>query len=440
MGFGNRMFDLRTAVSSLNESQYWSSDKIEQYQYEKLRELLNYCYTNVTYYQCIFAEAGFVPNRDFNRVSDINKIPLMTKQTAREVRPLLFPNYQMYNYITEKTSGSTGEPFKIDISNNQIAFEKATVWRHWGWAGYKFRTPMAIIRTYVPKSGQPLIRHDRIRNFRYYSAYHLNEENGREYLRDIQKFGAKFIRGYPASISIMAKIKMNKRIDLPRVRGILTASETLTDTQRETIESAFNARIFNWYGLAEQVVTANECESHMGMHLNQEYGYWELEKRDYLSDNQRMIIGTNFRNYAMPLLRYETGDIATLSDISQCSCGRSLPLIEGIAGRKDDIITTPDGTRIPSVNFYSMFREFPTVDRFQIIQWSIQDIEIRVQSNNFTSKEKEDIRNELKQRLGNKMKIKLTLNSEFEKNPEGKRRPVISLVKIEEANETDFTV
>jgi len=188
------------------------------------------------------------------------------------------------------------------------------------------------------------------------------------------------------------------------------------------------------------VVTANECEAHQGMHLNQEYGYWELEKRDYLPDNQRMIIGTNFRNFAMPLLRYETGDIAILAENQTCRCGRTLPLIKGIAGRKDDIITTPEGTMIPSVNFYSLFREIPAVERFQVIQWSKDNVEIRIRTRHLTAEDKDHILSEMNSRLGQSIKLKLTTNSEFERNPEGKRRPVMSYVKIEEKNETSVAV
>lgn len=447
MGFGSRLYDLRqsfrghsVARNYLAESQYWSDDKMQEMQYQQLHKLLLYCYKNVPYYKRLFAESQFNPVCDFNSIADLNKIPLMTKKTARTARELLVADINDTQFVTDKTSGSTGEPFQINISTRQIVFEKATVWRHWSWAGYGFRTPMAIIRTYVPKYGQPLIKYDAIRNFRYYSAYHLNETNVRDYLTDIRKFGARIIRGYPSSIYILAKFKLEQNIELPGIKSILTASETLTDRQRETIEKAFDAKVFNWYGLAEQVVTANECESHQGMHLNNEYGYWELEKRDYLPENQRMIVGTNFRNYAMPIVRYETGDIAILAENESCSCGRTLPLIKTIAGRKDDIITTSDGLQIPAVNFYSMFREIPSVQRFQIIQWNLNEVEIRVKSQNLDSDEKDRILSELELRLGKRMKIKLTLNKEFERNPEGKRRPVMSHVRIGERIETSSSV
>lgn len=447
MGFGGRLYDLRQSFRGkqveqelLEKSQYWEIEKIEQYQYDCLYRLLAHCRDNVPYYQSLFRKLKFAPEKDFRQLSDLTKLPLLSKHLARTAKKELLAKNLNSGYVIEKTSGSTGEPFAVSISTEQIIFEKAAVWRHWGWAGYRFRTPMAIVRTYVPKQGEPLIKQDYIRNFRYYSAYHLNESNARDYLTDMNKFGAEIVRGYPSSIYILAQYKLHTGIELPGVRSVLTASETLTEHQRKVIERAFGAEIFNWYGLAEQVVTANECEAHVGMHLNQEYGFWELERRNYLPENQRMIVGTNFRNYAMPLLRYETGDIAIIAENESCSCGRTLPLIKGIAGRKDDIITTPEGIMIPSVNFYSLFRELTAVERFQIIQWDKRNVEIRIKTRHLTSEDKEHILKEMGSRLGRSIKIKLTNNAEFERNPEGKRRPVMSYVKIEEQNETSIAV
>jgi len=437
MGFGGRLFDLKhslygmtKAETFLNNSQYWDRATIEAYQYEKLLSLLTHCSNHVPFYRMLFADYGFNPKRDFKELTDLSRIPALTKKQAiAEAGNLQTQNLQR-KYITERTSGSTGMPFAINISDKQITFEKATVWRHWRWTGYNFRRRMAIVRTFVPQPGEPLITDDKVRNFRYYSAYHLNEENAATYLKDIRKFKALYLRGYPSSLYILARLKNELAIEIQPLKAILTASETLSVNQRHTIETAFNTKIYDWYGLAEQVVTANECEKHEGLHLNSEYGYLELERRHYLAENERMIVGTNFHNYAMPLLRYETGDIAIIGNQQTCSCGRNLPLIAGISGRKDDIIVCPDRTFIPATNFYSMFREFDSVKAFQIIQHELNHVEIRIHSDKLSDNDKMRILTELKLRLGQKMKITIALNKKLKINPQGKRRPVMSYAGI----------
>ena len=102
--------------------------------------------------------------------------------------------------------------------------------------------------------------------------------------------------------------------------------------------------------------------------------------------------------------------------------------------------TTSDVLQIPSVNFNSMFSEIPAVQRFQLIQWNLNEVEIRIKSQDLNEYEKDKILNELTLRLGHKMKIKLTINKKFERNPEGKRRPVISHVRTGERIETSPSV
>lgn len=416
----------------LAKSQYWSMERMNEYQLERLHTLLSEAGAQVPYYQEMFKRLGFDPLHDLKRPGDISALPLLTKPMARELGDLLRNPRPDIGYITERTSGSTGEPFVERISDKQMAFEKAAVWRHWSWAGYRFRDNVAIVRTYVPEEGQPLIKDDPLRNFRYYSAYHMDDASAESYVHDMLKWKPRFLRGYPSSLEILADTVARMGVTFQGMKGLFTASETLTDGQRQKLTSVFGAEVFDWYGLAEQVVSANECQEHQGMHLNLEYGIWELEKRPYLADNERMIVGTNLNNIAMPLIRYETGDIAVVSDNPEelCPCGRTLPLIKQIRGRKDDILTAIGGRPVPSVNFYSLFREYDSIKRFQLIQKSLNDVELRYVSENTTEEEINDICQELVLRLGKGMSIHLKRTDQFLTNAIGKRRPVISLIGL----------
>lgn len=411
---------------------------MERYQVTMLRELLIESAAHVPHYRTLFKTLDFDPHVDLRSLSDFALLPVLTKQQARALGVKLRNERRDIPHIIERTSGSTGEPFVEHIADRQMAMEKAAVWRHWGWAGYKFRDNVAIVRSYVPKEGQPLIKDDPLRNFRYYSAYHMDEANTEMYVRDMLKWNPHYLRGYPSSLEIVANTAERMGAKLPRLKGLFTASETLTDAQREKMERVFNARVFDWYGLAEQVVSANECDAHQGMHVNPEYGLWELQKRSYLNDDERMIVGTNLRNHAMPLLRYETGDIAVIhkKENRVCACGRSLPLIKQIRGRKDDILTAIGGIPVPSVNFYSLFREYDSVERFQLIQHEPKRVELRYVAEELNETDRESLQLELRERLGAGMKIELRHTGDFLMNSVGKRRPVLSLIGIDETTNT----
>src|SRR6185437_13893829 len=95
--------------------------------------------------------------------------------------------------------------------------------------------------------------------------------------------------------------------------------------------------------------------------------------------HERRLISTSFHNPVMPFIRYDTGDVVVLDpEMRPCACGRSLPRILAIAGRKDECLLTPSGRRLPSVNFYSVFRDCPEVTRFQIVQYGLQSVDVRV--------------------------------------------------------------
>jgi phenylacetate-CoA ligase len=185
------------------------------------------------------------------------------------------------------------------------------------------------------------------------------------------------LRGYPSSILTIAEFVLKSNHPIPNIKLILTASEVLTDIDRNKIERAFNARISNHYGLAEQIVMMGDCEKHEGLHNYEEYGYLELLDTE-IKDVKR-IIGTNLHNLTTPLIRYDTGDLAVISE-HNCSCHKVLPTIKNIIGRNDAQILTIEGYKIPTVNFYTMFEHFSEIQRWQIVQHSLTELEFIIRT------------------------------------------------------------
>ena len=82
-------------------------------------------------------------------------------------------------------------------------------------------------------------------------------------------------------------------------------------------------------------------------HVDTEFCVVEIEPHDEGPDWVRgEVIATGFANRAMPLIRYRTGDVATLRKHGGCPCGRSRPVIDELDGRIEDYVVTPDGRRI----------------------------------------------------------------------------------------------
>lgn len=414
------------SILFLKRSCLWPKKKIERYQFNKLKTLLQECHKNVPYYRDLFEEIGFDPSTDFKSLTDLNRIPILTKAKAREVRALLDnPNY-VKKSITMRTSGSTGEPFQVNVSHNAWIMEQAVIWRHWGWSGYRFRDKMAIVRSYVPEDGSPLIKKDRLRNFIYFSPFHLNDENMSFYLNEMIAMKIRVLRGYPSSILALANYIHKTNHSFPKLKQILVASELLTSKDRSIIEEAFGVKVTNHYGLAEVCVMMGDCHAHNGLHNYDEYGYVEFLDTD--EDDVKQIIGTNLHNFATPLLRYETGDLAKISDDDGVGCEHNLTTVSNILGRKDQYIFTPENYKVPTVNFYTMFEKFQDVEKWQIIQKSLEQLEVIIKSDVITTERIEELRKSFYLRLPETMEIDINLNQPFVQKYEGKINTFISML------------
>ncbi len=275
---------------------------------------------------------------------------------------------------------------------------------------------MAILRSYVPKDGK-LVKKDKLRNFIYFSPFHINDENSAYYLNLMKEEKVKFLRGYPSSIKALADFIKNSNYTPPKIKGILVASERLSSKDKQIIESAFNSKVYNHYGLADICVMMGSCEQGMGLHNYQDYGYLELQDNE--SENIKKIIGTNLHNYAMPLIRYNTGDLAEVSECN-CNCSRNFPVINNILGRNDSSIKTVEGYSIPTVNFYTMFEYYMEIEQWQIVQKSLKEIVINIRANGNLLELKKNILNDFQKRVPKSITLSVRFNLGFVTKNEGK--------------------
>lgn len=395
-----------------------SKDRIKNYQYKKLKKLLIECQNNVPYYKQLFAEINFNPHFDFHSLEDLKKIPILEKDTLIARRKDFINAKKKYFYIKTKTSGTSGEPFISYVSFRHWIVEQAVIWRQWKSFGYKFRDTMAIIRSFNPKDGEPLIKNDKIRNFIYYSPYHLSDKNMNDYHRDMISRKVKFLRGYPSSLKIFASYCKKNDLIIPNLKGIFLASESLNDNDKQFISNTFNAPVINHYGLAECVVMIGSLNDDKHLYNYDDYGFLETIKK---SNDEFEIIGTNLNNNIMPLIRFNTGDKIKI-DADQDSNKRKINFkkIKNIYGRGNDIIKTKN-KEIPITNIYTVMSKISEIIKWQIIQKKDLDLMLNVKCD---IKSELKIKNILESKLlifkKEDIDIQININSNFIRTGEGK--------------------
>jgi phenylacetate-CoA ligase len=305
------------------------------------------------------------------------------------------------------TSGSTGEPLNYYIDRQLAITINACVQRHYRWCGVESDELIAVFRgTLIDEFGKEGHNYWKlIGNQLHFSTFEMTDEVMAEYIKQVNKWKPALIRGYPSSIEILAKFISYQNVRIHSPKAIHTSSEMVSQEQREVIEKAFNAKLFDWYGHGESAVNAGECDKHEGLHLGMEFGYTEFIKTPETEnmDNTYNIISTSLHNYSMPFIRYDTEDLALLGQ-DKCSCGRSLPLISKIVGRQADIIEGINGVKIsPSslVHFwkYKVADDLSDIIFTQIIQKSKSLIQVKLVGQK-TDKNEKLIKEKLKSVLG----------------------------------------
>ena len=426
----------KTLLDELGRSQYFSTTQIDEYQDQLLRQIIKHSYATVSYYRELFDRLKLSPE-DIRTKSDLQKLPVLTKDDVRRNKQkLLSTACKRRRLIHGHTSGTTGSPLDVLWDSNVCVYTNALDWRQKMWAGVNPGDRMALLlgRTISPvkRKFPPYWRMNYVHNQLWMSSFHMNDENLKLYVNKLKKFQPVAVEGYPSTVYVLARYLRFRGLTLP-VRAVFTSSETIYPIQRETIEQAFECRVFDFYGLAERVIFATECEAHSGRHLNFEYGVTEIVDSEYAPVSRGrtgVVVSTGLQNFGMPLIRYKTSDVSAMRS-APCSCGRSMPRIEDVTTKADDIIVKPDGTMISPSVLTHPFKPMHQIEKSQIIQEDLEHITIKiVKRDGYRNRDTERLLRSFQDRIGADISIHIEFVSDIPRTSAGKYRWVISKVGL----------
>jgi histidinol-phosphate/aromatic aminotransferase/cobyric acid decarboxylase-like protein/phenylacetate-coenzyme A ligase PaaK-like adenylate-forming protein len=406
----------------LLESEKWSREKLEQYQLEEFKKLINHCYTNVPYYKKVFDDRGLTPN-DFNSISDITKLPFLTKDIIREnLNDLIAKNMKDQKSYEFRTSGSTGKKLVFYATDDVYKKEAAFVLRSYEKHGaHLYDKPSVWLRRYVPVDrNSDLWYYDYELNRLYMSAYHLNDDTIEDYISKINSKKYHTLVAYPSSIYVLACLCEKHKLKLDTIQKIHVSSEMMLPEWRKKIIEVFGIVPVAHYGAIEKVCFMHQLEHSEKYYENLQYGVTEYIDQ---GDGTHTIVGTGFLNYYMPFLRYKTEDSVVLN-----SNPGDFDKVYSINGRTSDILIAEDGSQLPGVNFYSWIdKKVPGVSMFQIVQKSRKDVTFSfVGSNQYSEKTISEIKEGLTSRLGN-LNFTITKVREIKRNETtGKIRCIVN--------------
>lgn len=415
----------------LAETETWQLPQLEQLQSQLLERLLVEAVEGTEHYREAFAFLGPRELEEIAHHRQLERLPVLPKSVLKE-DPSRFFSRLHPSVVKSATSGSTGSPLEVCYDRESIQTSFAFLHHHWRWMGID-GWPRSIRLT-----GRQLVSSSRRRppvwlanspeRMLLVSTYHLHPDLAGPLARRIQAYRPQIIEGYPSAVATLGRL-IGDRVELGSLRAVQTTAETLTEDLRASIETDFGVKVYDYYAASEGAPLIQEC-SEGSLHLRLESGMFEL-----LNDTGEPVepgepgelTVTSFRQWKTPLIRYRTGDVASLPATDRaCSCGRAHPVADRIWGREEDLVITTDGRPIGMFAYRTLKHVHGMVEA-QIVQES--PTRFRVVAVPEPTTRREDLHGQIHQvferALGYSPELHLELVTQVPRSAAGKFRPVI---------------
>jgi phenylacetate-CoA ligase len=263
------------------------------------------------------------------------------------------------------------------------------------------------------------------------NTYRMTDEQLARQVEVINRVRPDLVYGYAGSIFNVARFALSRGVRLHRPRAISATAEMLQRGWREAIREAFGTPVSSYYASREVGPVAMECREGRH-HLLVFHNYVEVAALDSPSEGvpvfapagtEGRLLVTTLRNRAMPLVRYEIGDLGALAPPGErCGCGSPLPVLASLAGRLGDYLRALDGSRIKGGYFHAGFVERPWLREYQITQTAADCVELYcVQTAPRPDAEAAAIEAHIRRALGAGMRIVWHEVSDLPRTPHGKR-------------------
>lgn len=416
----------------MQQEQWLGADEIRAIQLARLRDLLAVALKQTKdYAQLANRPADWLPSS----LDDLRALPLLDKATLTAHREALTNAGVPGGPVRYTTGGSSGQPLIFYFDKRRQAVDKAARMLTHEW----WQVRPGDREAYIWGSPVELSKQDRMKQARDWlindmllPAFDLSETTVPQFVAKLRRFKPACLFGYCSSITLLCQIARRAGIDLSDIplKAAFCTAEVLYDYQRQTISEAFGGvPVVNGYGSREGGFISHDCPAG-NMHIMSTSVIVEFlqDGKPVAEGQDGEIVLTHLDNYAMPFIRYRTGDIGQPSK-AKCSCGRGLEVMKSVKGRSTDFVVTPDGRWVHGLALIYVVREFPGVAQFQIVQKDVDDVRVRlIVQDGFPPDGQEAIRQGLVKRLGPDVRVRVESVDAIAQDASGKFRYVISEV------------
>ena len=407
MSFRRSMQSIRNGFTIFREyrssssAQKMSPEELRGLQRQRLEKLLRHAWRNVPFYRKRFRDAGLKP-ADIRSPEDLRYLPPLTKADIREHGAEIVAQGAERPLMKICSSGSTGEPTTVYLDRRSTLRKHAVFLRNLMEAGYRFGErlpqiwggPWALNCPDRIREGHEMPHDDETGDLMEFcatgvfpsimlSVFDMNDETMGRFADWLRRHQPSLVTGFTVPLDLFAQYLQRTGGEAIRPRGVIATADALLPSVRARFEEVFACPVYNRYATNEVFGIAQECghaDCQPGrMHLHEEAIVVEIAREGKPVDpgESGHVLVTDLQNYAMPLIRYDLEDVASIVP-EACPCGRPSALLSQVEGRVDEFFLLPGERLISAAFFRNMFQRNPGIARYQVLQDEPRQIDVRI--------------------------------------------------------------
>ena len=326
-----------------------SADEVETYSLNELKGLVKFSKLRIPYYTNLFESIGDVDNFD-SLTELLQALPILSRRQAQENFDGLYfksPEHDPNDYVIQATSGSTGKPVSVmkfaPLYSAEYDALTLTEWQLNNRDTSKTISTFRIVETEYDEIplGAPL---SYIGATRLHTSLSILKRTIPELLDGLHRLRPDylFVNGIVARQLALAQLESD--FEPIKIEQFLTVSDRVDPQLRKLVKDVFGARIIDRYSSEELGYIALQCPIHDHLHVCSPSLVVEVVDEAGNSCDVGVpgrVLVTSLHNSAMPLIRYDIGDIAELGE--PCDTGLNWPVLKQVNGRVRDSVTLPNG-------------------------------------------------------------------------------------------------
>lgn len=367
---------LRMCLAELSVSEWQSPDQHHNKLLNLLRRQLTYCKKTVSYYQTTLNAIDC----NLIELDDFLQLPILKKPIIREQKNALVANDFKQSGGHQKmrlfqTSGSTGTPMQIYRCINSLFFVRA-LGLHYHLVhqrNFDFSNVNIVTAKNYNLTAKPWAS-----NIQTGSGYIIPiAEKTHVIFEHLLKIQPNYIQTHPSTLQRLIDISLELGTTIDSLKEVRTFGELLESNIKKSCKTHWKVPLSDNYSSEETGIIGFSCPEFGGYHIMTNNVYVEVvdeqNKPCQLGEVGRILV-SQLRNSAMPLLRYEIGDMGAWGE--RCACGRAYPVLKRLEGRRRNLVVLPSGDTFHPVFDEQKILAVANIKRYQIIQKDINTITV----------------------------------------------------------------